>query len=80
LLVPVSTAMNGNLVITLTVDNTKLITNVDTSISGLSTLEAGKNYQGTLMIQDSPSSASEISTKGWSVNKNPSEFYMHPVK
>jgi hypothetical protein len=67
LLVPVTTAMTGNLVITLTVDGAQLTTNVDVTDSGLATLEAGKNYQGTLTVQGQ-TNTSALSVKRWAVN------------
>ncbi len=68
LLVPVSTAMSGNLVITLTVDGVPLSTNVDVVQNSLSTLEAGKNYQGTLSVQPADTQVNTVTIKGWGVN------------
>nr|WP_321480901.1 fimbrillin family protein [uncultured Bacteroides sp.] len=67
LLVPVSTAMSGNLVITLTVDGVPMSTSVDTATSGLSLLQAGKNYQGTLNIQGVSARLNKVSTADWNV-------------
>ncbi len=69
LLVPVTTAMSGNLVITLTVDGVPLSTNVEVTGSGLSKLEAGKNYQGTLNVKPVNTGVNAVTIKGWGVNE-----------
>ncbi|MBP1613756.1 MAG: hypothetical protein H6Q13_1204 [Bacteroidetes bacterium] len=76
LLVPVTTAMSGNLVIALTVDGTKLTTSVNVTSSGLSTLAAGTNYQGTLSVQPVSSSVSSVSVRGWTVNEIETELLL----
>lgn len=80
LLVPVTTAMSGNLVIALTVDGAKLTTNVDMTSSGLSTLDAGINYQGTLSVQPTSSSVSAVTVKGWTVNEIATELPLTPAE
>jgi len=78
LLVPVSTAMSGNLVITLTVDGIKLTTNVDVAANKISTLEAGTNYQGTFTVQPASAGVSAVTVKGWTVNEIVNELPLQP--
>jgi len=65
LLVPVTSSMSGNLVITLTVDGKPLIASVDVSAAGLDQLQAGTNYSVGLNIRGGEMSVNGVSVTDW---------------
>ena len=66
LMVPVTTAMAGNIVITFTVDGVPVTANLDVASKGLTTLAAGTNYNIPITVKGAALSIGAVNVTDWS--------------
>jgi hypothetical protein len=65
LMVPVTTAMTGNMVITFTVDGVPVTANLDVASKGLTTLAAGTNYNIPITVKGAAISIGAVNVTDW---------------
>jgi hypothetical protein len=66
LMVPVSSAMAGNLSLSFTIDGTVMTTSIDLSSIALTRLKAGTNYSVSVTVKGTGLSVSSVKTTDWS--------------